>query len=404
MTAFYLSKKYPKKEITWIYPKENNPIGVGEALIPDVSHFLNDLGISTKDIIKNCNGTLKLGIKFEDFNQDGETFTFPFGVGQQERYNSSSIDKIMSTDKIPHNVLEYNDISVHFRVSELLDYMDTLTSNITNLNIIRKTVTLEEIYGTYDLVIDSTGFKRCISNWENNFISISDKIPNNRALVFRHEYTDKKNQCKPYSIFKAMKNGWIWNIPLGNQLAVGYVHDKKYDVQSEFLEYIKNKFQIEVTTDKIGKVDMFTGRNKIHLKDNIVAIGLSSSFIEPIESTGLYLVTSALKRLSEYIDGNLTEEDYNQQTNDEFDSVMNFILAHYKYSKRTGEYWDHYKKIPVENNKEIDIFPSEAWNYVLSGFDLDVNRPVSNINPQELIDIQRGKVYYEWLENERIST
>ncbi len=400
LTAFYLSKQYPSKTITWIYPEENNPIGVGEALVPDVSHFLNDIGISHTDIIKHCNGTLKIGIKFQDFNQEGESFTFPFGVGQQDKYNSSSLDRIMATDSIPKNMLEYNDISVHFRASDLLSYMDTLAPSIHNLKIIRKSVTLDEVRDTCDLLIDSTGFGRHIASWPDNFVSIADKIPNNRALVFRHAYTDKAMQCKPYSIFKAMPHGWICNIPLGDQLAVGYVHDSKYDVLDDFINYIQQKFHLKVTPEQIGSVSMTTGRNKIHLKDNIVAIGLASAFVEPIESTGLYLVTSALTRLKDYINGVLTEDNYNSQTNDEFDSVMNFIIAHYKYSKRDNDYWNHYKDIPVEDNKEIDLFPKEAWDYVLSGFRKDIKRPVDEINPQELIDIHKGTPYYKWLEDE----
>jgi len=399
LTAFYLSKQFPDKKITWVYPEENKPIGVGEALIPDVSHFLNNLGISTKDIIKHCNGTLKLGIMFQGFNRDTESFTFPFGVGQKNKFNSSSLDRIMATDNIPDNILDYEDISVHFRATELLAYMDTLVPSIPNLKIIRRSTTLNELKGTYDLLIDSTGFGRYIANWPENFVSIADKIPNNRALVFRHPYTDKATQCKPYSIFKAMPHGWIWNIPLGDQLAIGYVHDNKYDVLDDFINYAQDKFHVNVEPHQIGSVSMITGRNKIHLKDNVVAIGLSSAFIEPIESTGLYLVTSALKRLTQYINGSLDEDNYNSQTNDEFDSVMNFILAHYKYSKRDNDYWNHYKTVPVEDRKEIDIFPAEAWEYVLSGFRDDVARPADVVNPQELIDIHRGTPYYRWLEN-----
>lgn len=400
LTAFYLAKQYPDKEIVWTYPEENSPIGVGEALIPDVSHFLNDLGISHADIIKHCNGTLKLGIMFDGFNQVGEQFTFPFGIGQTDKYNSSSLDRMMSINKVPDNIYEYKDISVHFRASDILKYMDTLVGQFKNLIIIRKDATVDDVTG-FDLVIDSTGFKKLLTNWDDNFVEISDKVPNNKALVFRHPYTDKQNQCVPYSIFKAANSGWIWNIPLGDQLAVGYVHCDKFDVMDEFIEYIQHKFHLTVDRNKIGTVRMRTGRNKVHMKDNVVAIGLCSAFIEPIESTGLYLTTSALKRITSYIDGNLTEQEYNQQTNDEFDGVMNFIIAHYKYSKRSNEYWDLYKNVPVEDWKEIDIFPAEAWDYVLSGFRSDVTRPKDAVNPQELIDIQRGKEFYKWLEDER---
>lgn len=403
LTAFFLAKQYPNKEIVWIYPEENTPIGVGEALIPDASHFLNDLGISHQDIIKHCNGTLKLGILFDGFNREGESFTFPFGVGQHTKFNSSSIDRMIATHKVPANIYEYPDISVHFRAPDLLKYMDTLVGQFKNLTIVRKDVTVEDTEG-FDLVIDSTGFKKVVANWPDNFVEIVDKVPNNRALVFRHEYTDKQFQCVPYSIFKAADYGWIWNIPLGDQLAVGYVHNNKFDVMDEFIDYIQTKFHIKVDKEQINTVGMRTGRNKIHMKDNVVAIGLSSAFIEPIESTGLYLTTSALTRLKSYLDGNLTEQEYNTQTNEEFDGVMNFILAHYKYSKRSNLYWDLYKQTDVQDRSEIDIFPAEAWDYILSGFKPDVTRPKADVDPKELIDIHKGMAYYDWLDNERNAT
>jgi tryptophan halogenase len=404
LTAFHLSKKYPSKSITWIFPEDNKPIGVGEALIPDVSHFLNNLGISHEDVIKHCNGTLKLGIVFDGFNEPGDKFSFPFGVTNTPIHNAASVERIMDSRKVPNNILEYGDISVHFRSTELLAYMDTLVSAIPNLTVDRRSVTKEELAGTYDLLIDSTGFGRYISNIPNNFKSIQDVIPNNRALLYRHEYTDVENQLVPYSIFKAMDHGWIWNIPLGNELAIGYVHCDKFDVRQEFAEYVKEKFGETVNPESFGSVAMVTGRNEVHIKDNIVAIGLASAFIEPIESTGLYFVTSALEKLGKYIDGEMTEIEYNTQVNDEFDSVTNFILAHYKYSKRSNEYWDMYKNAPVTNHQTIEIFPSAAWDYILAGFDQDSRRPMYPVNVKELIDIQRGNAYHKWIQDEKNAT
>lgn len=383
-----------------MYPHDNEPIGVGEALIPDVSHFLNDLGISHRDIIKHCNGTLKLGIKFDGFKEEGDTFTFPFGVGQGECYNATSLDRMIETKLVPHNILDYKDISVHFRAPDLLAYMDTLVHQFKNMSIIRKLATADDLV-SFDLVIDSTGFKRSVANWDDNFVDLSDRIPNNQALVYRHIYTDPLMQCTPYSTFKAAECGWIWNIPLGDQLAVGYVHNNKFDVTDEFVSYLERKFHIAIDRNDIRSVPMQSGRNKVHLKDNVVTIGLSSAFIEPIESTGLYLTTSALQRLSKYIDGNITEHEYNTETNQEFDSIVNFILAHYKYSKRSNEYWDFYKQADVTDWKSIDIFPEQAWGYILAGFREDVERPRDPMNTTEFIDIQRGKAYYKWLDHER---
>jgi hypothetical protein len=365
-----------------------------------VSQFLKNLGISHSDIIKHCNGTLKLGIKFEDFNQVGESFTFPFGVGEIDMYNTTSIDKIMETEKIPHNIYDYPDIATHCRTTETLAYLDTKVSQFHNLNIQRREVSCTDLKDTYDLLIDCTGFDRKISYRPNNFKSIKDIIPNNKALVYRHAYTNVTEQQKPYSTFRAMTSGWIWNIPLGDQLAMGYVHDDKFDVKQEFIDYIEDKMQIKVDPSHIVEVPMKTGRNIVHLKDNVVPIGLSSAFIEPLESTGLYLITTQLEKLCEYIDNNISEDAYNQQVNESYDRVLNFIVAHYRYSSRTNEYWDHYKTVQVENFKTMDIFPHEAWEYVLSGFDVGVRRPRDTTNPRELIDISRGTPYQTWIKNE----
>lgn len=399
MTAFHLSKTYPDKAITWIFPEENNPIGVGEALIPDVSHFLNNLGISHEDVIKHCNGTLKLGIVFDGFNEPGDKFSFPFGVTDTSEHNAASVERIMETARIPHNILDYGDISVHFRSTELLAYMDTLAPGIPNLTVHRRSVNKEDLGNSYDLLIDSTGFGRFIMNLPDNFKSIQDVIPNNRALVYRHSYTDIEKQQVPYSVFKAMDHGWIWNIPLGDELAIGYVHCDKFDVGLEFAEYVKEKFGEIVDPQSFRSVSMKTGRNEIHMKDNVVAIGLASAFVEPIESTGLYFVTSALTKLCNYIDGTMKESEYNELTNNEFDAVVNFIVAHYKYSKRSNDYWDLYKNTDVEDYRTIEIFPPAAWDYILAGFGQGAKRPMYEVNGRELIDIHRGTPYNEWIKN-----
>lgn len=401
LAVFYLCKIYPDKQITWIYPKDNKTIGVGEALVPNVSHFLNFIGVSHSDIIKHCNGTLKLGIKFENFNKDGETFTFPFGVGEQRGFNTSSVDRIMQTETIPHNIYDYPDISTHCRTTETLQYLDTLVGKFNNLTIKRQSVTKEELDGTYDLLIDSTGFGRHLTSRPDNFKSISHLIPNNKALAYRHPYTDSQFQLKPYSTFTAMNSGWVWNIPLGDQLAMGYVHWDKFDVKQEFVDYIQRKMHVRIDPDDIVEIPMVTGRNIVHLENNVVPIGLASAFIEPLESTGLYLIVNQLQKLKEYIDGTATEADYNNHINESYDSIANFIAAHYKYSKRSNEYWDFYKNVEVEDFKVMDIFPQQAWEYILSGFDVGVERPKDSINPQELIAISRGMKYNKWLDNER---
>jgi tryptophan halogenase len=410
LAAFYFSTHYPEKQFTWVYPEENNPIGVGEALVPRSSHFISkigkdgNIGITNLDIIHHCNGTLKLGIVFDGFNQPGEQFAFPFGLGEPVPYNATSTSRMMKTETVSENILKYADTSTHFRSTELLEYLDSQVPYLKNLTIKRESAKLEDIKGTYDFLIDCTGLNSKFSYLPDNYVDISSTIPNNCALVYRHAYTDRKTQCKPYSIFKAMSYGWIWNIPLGDQLAMGYVHHDKFDAMPEFISAIKQKLGVDVVESDIRRVKFTTGRCKVHLKDNVVRLGLASGFIEPLESTGIYLVTSAIEKITRYLDGELTEETYNNMVNKNFDDIINFIVAHYKYSKRDNEYWNHYKSLPVEKYRETEIFPQEAWDYILSGFDETVTPPKDEMDPIEMIKIQKGMPYAEWLDRERNAT
>jgi len=407
--ALHLAKTFPDKQITWIYPEENEPIGVGESVVPEVSQFLENLGINHEDIIKNCNGTLKLGVLFEGFHTPDSAFTFPFGFTDnpnrsKSKYNTKCVELMMSTKKISKNLLEYPDISTHFNATKVVEYLAKTVNQYSNLTTIRKTVSKEELEGTYDLLVDCTGFKREISYMPDNFVSIQDRIPNNKALTFRHPYTDVENQRLPYTLIKAMDHGWIWHIPLGDHLAMGYVHDDKFDVREEYIKHIEDKFGVSIDPNAIGEVKMKTGRNKIHLQNKIVAVGLASSFIEPLESTGLYLMVAALRKLEFYIKGQLSEDEYNRLVNIDCDVIVDFIVAHYKYSDRTNEYWDHYKDQQIETYGKIDVFPREAWNFILSAFLKDIPRPNEPLDPQELINIAKGTPYQEWFNNVRTST
>ena len=333
---------------------------------------------------------------FDGFNRPGEQFSFPFGIGEGSKHNTASINRIIDTERVPNNMLEYPDIATHFRTTELAEYLDTRVGEFPNLTVVRDTASKESLEGTYDLLIDSTGFGRHVSKLPDNFEDFSHIIPNNRALTSRVKYTNLPKQCKPYSMFKAMDYGWCWHIPLGDRLAFGYVHDNKFDVRDEFVKHVADYMEINTKDVEVNIVDFLTGRNRVHLKDNVVPIGLASTFIEPLESTGIYLIVSSIEKIAQYINGAITEDEYNQQVNDNFDAIVNFIAAHYKYSARDNEYWNHFKDLTIEQYKETDIFPQEAWQYILSGFEL-VKAPKESIDPQELINIHKGIPYHKWL-------
>jgi tryptophan halogenase len=391
LTVLYLCKNYPDINIRWVYPQNNKPIGVGEATVPEVTLFLKELGITPKIIINEMNGTLKLGVKFKDFYKDGESYNHPFGGTDWEGFN---IDYMIETNTVPDNILDYEEIANHFDVRELMLYLDKLLPTFPNLNIERW-----EVQSSSDLsekiVIDCTGFRKSLLNQliPNNFVSITDKIPNNSAYVYRAPYKSIEQKV-PYTISQAMHYGWAWNIPLGDKLTVGYVHDDKHDVYNEYVDYLKTIYG-DVDETKINKVGMITGKNKEHIYESnqtVIAIGLSSFFIEPLEATGLYLVQFGIRLFDDYINGKITAEKYNDVYNNEFDTILDFIIAHYKFSTRDNEYWSHYKNLDAELYKENNIFPKRSWDYVLRGFGLSNYKPTMD---RSFFAVRQGKKYNE---------
>lgn len=397
LTVCYLCNKFPQIMVDWIYPKANNPIGVGEAVVPKVQQFLADIDISVSDILQHCNGGLKLGVEFDGFSKKGHRFFHPFGDDSKEQ---TLILESWHQNKVPVNVLQLEDIATHFDVGDLMSYMDTKMSAFDNLSVIRDEVTIADL-DTYDIIVDSTGFERNIISdiTDDNFISISDKIPNNAALVYRSNYSDKQAQQLPYTTCTAMESGWIWQVPLQHRVGLGYIHNDAYDVRDEFISFLQNRFK-GVDESLIRSIPMKIGRNKAHLVDNVVCIGLSSCFIEPLESTGLYLIVTSIELLGKYINSEITSIEFNNAINDEFDTILNFILAHYKYTQNDNNYWNFYKDLQVDNFKENNIFPCTSWEYILDGMD-QYTKNTERLPIREMLHLLKQSTYNEWLDNEK---
>ena len=389
LTTLFLCKNYPHVKIKWIYPENNTPIGVGEATVPEVTKFLKDLGITPKIIINEINGSLKVGVKFKDFYKPNHNIYHPFGATEEESYN---LKYCMENDIVPDDILDYDEIAMHFDVRELMLYLDKIMKDLPNLTIERRIVNnISEV--EEDTVIDCTGFKRALSNYE--FVDITDKIPNNKALVYRTKYKNIKDKV-PYTTAVAADCGWIWETPLNKTIAYGYVHDGRYNVKEEFIQHLK-KYYDDIDESLIREVPMITGRNVKHIiRENgktIIALGLSSFFIEPLESTGLYLVVYGIKTLDKYLKGQVSADYYNYDYNHEFDVILDFIIAHYKYSTYDTDYWNHYKNLDIQTYRENNIFPRRSWDYLLSGFNQVEFKP--KMDPLTFMRVRKGTKYCE---------
>lgn len=400
LTVLYFCVKRPDIHITWIYPVDNKPIGVGEATVPDVTNFLTDLGISIQTILNDIGGSLKIGAKFENWNGD-TIFCHPFGLTDTE---SVEIEWMMQNNLLTENITrEYSDLAVNFDVRELALYLDEYFKRFNNLTIIRKSI--EDAQEIEDnLIVDCTGFAKVLINKhdKDNFKSISHIIPNNRAYVYRAQYSDIDTQQVAYTTLTAAKHGWIWNTPLKDVVTFGYIHDDTFDVKQEFIDFVESRVNYKIDETKIGNIKMITGRNENHIShqgDKIVySVGLSSFFIEPLEATGLYLTSFGIKLLEKLIDDQITEEYYNSEYNREFDAVTDFIASYYKFSTNSNEYWNKFKDLDIIKHRKNHIFPERSWHYILSG--LGVEERKLKIDARSILKLRKGISYREWMKRE----
>lgn len=388
-TACFLAKNFPDANITWYFPQDNNIIGVGEATIPDVLYFLNDIDIHLEDIIKHCDGTLKLGIKFTGWLGDDHYYYHQFGSDEEE---AASIKLMCDLNKVPEDINEY-EIAVHFDSRMLSTYLMNRSMKYKNINILRRTVNRDAL--SDDVVIDCTGFNRNILETavHDEFNTVKE-IPNNSALIYRSKNL-ASDTINPYTTAKAMKRGWMWTIPLQSTTSYGYVHDDKYDVIDEFMSEVNCS-----DMNSVKRINFPSGRYNIHahVVDNQLhaSVGLSSAFIEPLESTGIGLTVRNIHSLSNLLKGNISIEEHNTTINNDYDTMLPFILAHYKYNKRTNKYWSQLRQLKVTNFTPGTIFNKLNWSLILTGMNQHkLNLTAPNIN--KIKAIRHGSDYTDWV-------
>lgn len=356
LTVAYLHKYLPNS-ITWYRPG-SEPIGVGEATTPGVLDFLKKIDIDERSVIEDLHGTIKLGIRFEDFVRPGQMFTHPFGFDSEQ----CAINReLMLSDSILTDFS--NTQAVHFDIVKIIQVLDNRFKTFDRLTIKEEFFDYKDT--TDSIIVDTSGFARAVIKKlpEYEFVDFTDKIQNNQALVYRSKYTDLYNQKKPYTTMKATDNGYIWHIPLKDRISIGYVHSTNYPVEQEFIDYLNEYFDEPCNQSNISTVKMISGRNNKsafeHNNNLIVAIGLSNSFIEPMESTGLYFTMNGIESLAEVIQGTRTIQQHNDKANFNYDSTVKFIIKHYVHTERTSDYWKFFANTSSE---QYEMQTNGCWH------------------------------------------
>jgi tryptophan halogenase len=448
LTALYVKHNCPKDEVVVIASSEIGILGAGEGTTPQFVELLEEMDIPISDIIKNAKGTFKNGIKFTNWNGDGGYYYHGFQdyfKNTDERANGDFkpyyLDKISSGDSFndinltsyiseknqvkihKENYESYGAYALHFDANLLAKYLqsvglkrnikliddEVISINNDSEGFIKSFDLKSQGSLTTDFVFDCTGFKRLIigQHYGSKWKSYKEHLPVNRAIPFF--INNDGEELPPYTESIAMKYGWVWKIPVQGRYGCGYVFDSNLVSDQEIKKELEQHFGHEIISPRTFSFD--PGCFEEVCIKNCVAIGLSSSFVEPLEATSILVSILMLKNWSgnkNYIlekNANAIKE-YNDSVKRTNLDVLNFIYFHYKSERNDSNFWKKFWKKDkelsfIENFNSViqdNLIEQHSLKYLN---DLETNRINSNMLYEPLfslgswLQVGSGVKYYD---------
>jgi tryptophan halogenase len=405
MAAAYLSKT-TNCEITLVESAEVPTVGVGEATIPSLIDFLQHLQIDELEFMRRCQATYKLGIKFDNWVHPEHQYWHPFGLcggvidhidlfhfwvkarrfGMDVgRYSDYSLQALLAAcykvhrpiggEAVVANYAFHLDANAfaHFLkefaltrgVRHVIDSIESIERNAEGSIARLKSAAGHDFEA--DLYIDCTGFRGLLIEETLNdpFLGWEDMLLCDRAVVFSQPPDE---QAPSFTRSTAVDSGWIWRIPLQNRIGNGYVFSRRHIDDERAVDQLVNYAGQEDRGDaQVRFLDMRVGRRTAFWKHNCVAIGLASGFIEPLESTGIFLVQRALEELIECFPAALPSPTlarvYNDRMSAVYDETRDFVLLHYILSQRDDTaFWrdSRHVELPDSLRERIQLYEDAA--------------------------------------------
>ncbi len=386
-------------------------VGVGEATVPSISMMLNQLEVPEAEFFARCHATFKLGVLFAGWNRwedgAGRDFFHPFtaprfinglNAGYHFRAFASGgrtdfCDSVLPVLAVagrnlgPRRIggrdydrdLRYayhldagrlaeflREISVERGVEHIRDDMTGVERDergfITALNLERN--------GRHDveLVIDCTGFRSMLlgGEMEEPFVSYDEFLLNDRACAVQIPHQDGA-PLRPYTTSTALSAGWSWNVPLYHRVGTGYVYSSQFKTDDEAKRELLDHLGPIAAGLEPRTLNMRIGRMRRAWVKNVVAIGLSGGFIEPLESTAIYMIEVANRQLATFWPDVEFPEVLTNKFNDVMttlqDEVRDFIVLHYRLNNRTDPYWTAAREdLPTPDSLAEDF---ARWRYAM---------------------------------------
>jgi len=423
-------------------------VGVGESTIPHIRYFNRLLGLPEDDFVRRTNATFKLGIEFVNWGRIGERYIHPFGpygvemegihfhhfwlrqaksggAISPDQYNLQTLAanacKFQRPDlKVENSPLRTITYAFQFDAHLYAKYMREFAEargvmrtegKVTEVRQHPETghvsgVVLESgelIEG--DLFVDCSGFRGLLieQTLKTGFDDWSAYLPCDRAIA---RTSRREAPPDPLTRCTAKSAGWQWRIPLQSRNGDGYVYSSEYISDDEALASLNADLDGEPLTPP-NLLRFKAGIRKKPWNKNVVSLGLASGFLEPLESTSIHLIQSAVARLMEnFPDKHFNQRDidyYNERNRFEFERVRDFLVLHYNATERNDSpFWNYcrtmqipqtladkiaiYKENARIHRRDNELFSETSWFAVLHGQNIAPDRyhPVADIMPEDV--------------------
>jgi tryptophan halogenase len=433
MTAAGLIRQLPPADyrVTLVESDEIGTVGVGEATLPHIKLFNDMLGLDEAQFMRATKATFKLGIEFCGWDRPGDRYIHPFGafgepwggvefqnhwlraqaegrpVAPFQAYSyavaAAQANAFELPDENPKSIRSTYSYAYHFDAGLYAEFLrrwaidrgveriegqvceigrDGASGAITAITL----KSGQSLPG--DLFIDCTGFRSLLlaGQFDVGWEDWTQWLPCDRALAVPCAHG---GDFTPYTRSTARSAGWQWRIPLQHRIGNGYIFSSAFLSQDEahdtLLANLDGAAQAEPRLLRFSP-----GRRDCSWRSNCVAIGLASGFLEPLESTSIYLIQAAVIDLINLmpsrrgaIDPRLAGE-FNRLTSMQYERVRDFLILHYIANRREGEpLWDYLRHMPIPDslahklalfrargtapNYQYGLFARDSWLSVLIG-------------------------------------
>jgi len=455
MAACMLANRFAHLSISLIESHEIGTIGVGEATVPYIKEFLQELKIDEVDFIRHTHATYKLGIAFDGWYKPGHSFLHPFaGYGSRiaripfhhfwtklkQQGKAQELDAYcLSSQMARHNrfalpkpnsdvELSSFNYAFHFDAGLFASYLRGWAEKKGVIRKEAKVICVEQQTDTglierlqlstgesieADFFIDASGFKGLLieETLHTGYEDWSHWLPCDRAIAL-----PCRSQQPPAGFTRSLATaaGWQWRIPLQHRVGNGHVYCSRFMSDDQALTLLQEQLQGEPLAEP-KLIPFTTGMRKRAWYKNVFCVGLASGFLEPLESTSIYMVQSSLDIFIQHFPRRAGDTGLAQRVNQQLrlrqEKLRDFLILHYWANQRIGEpFWDECRQMAIPeslreriacfrdtgriNQDELDFFRTNSWLAMFAGFDINSHyyHPAVDEFDETMLEEELGRI------------